>query len=432
MVPLDKGNRLLLVGRNQLQLWNVPDAKLIDSSPHRIKGYWSGGLLMRVVSFPRTANFPIFMNENRMKAAPDGTKGITIAKPADERYQGALVWDLQTGQSLGVLSRGTRPAREVELSGDGSTVATIHGDLKYTELAFWDSKTLALRSSIPVSDLALFHLSRDGEHVFIASGKANKWLGVTVMSYEPSNGIEIWNTRTGKLEKKLSDGPTKFVSTTFVSPDERFAVTRSDSEKIVVWDVSGDGTPKYRIDQAGFRVNNGLVGISQDSRYLLTRTKNEAIVYQLSTGTLYRRIPIREEYSYMLSPDSRYAILRSESWVGIYDLANEKMASNYNLETANVYREDGPNETHTIEHAIISPDSKYMMIDGKNDVRVYDIATGELLQRLIDPQRAKYDDKGKLKDGGLDTGGRAGWLAAGNAIYVSGADGRSLYVWNKK
>jgi outer membrane protein assembly factor BamB len=68
----------------------------------------------------------------------------------------------------------------------------------------------------------------------VTSGEANKWLDVTVMSYDPSNGIELWNTRTGKLERTFSDGAAKFRSTVFVSSDDKYVVARTTGENIDV------------------------------------------------------------------------------------------------------------------------------------------------------------------------------------------------------
>jgi uncharacterized phage-like protein YoqJ len=434
MAPLDDGNRLLLVGRKQLQLWDVPRAKLIDSSSHRITGYWTGGFLMRLVSFPKPANFPLAMNEDRMKVSPDGTTGIIITKVDPQSKStdvAAIVWNLRTGDSVGSLMRAGRPIRDAEFSKDGSTIMTIHGELKDTELAFWDAKTLSHRNSILVKNLSFQYMSPDGEHIFVSSAKANKWLDVTVMSYDPSNGIELLNTRTGKIEKTFADGAAKFRSTTLISPDNKYAIARTDN-KVVVWETAGDGTPKYRIEQRTARINHGLMGISQDSRYLLTQTKNEALVYELGSGTLYKRFPIREEYITSFSPDSRFVIMEGDGWRAAYDLEKEKISFTYALKTESRQRENEANEEWEVERALISPDGKSMMIDGKTDVRIYDLLTGDLVQTLVDPQRARYDDKGKLKNGGLDTGGPAGWLASGNSIYVSGADGRSFYLWNKK
>ena len=140
-------------------------------------------------------------------------------------------------------------------------------------------------------------------------------MGVTVMSYDPSDGLELRNTRTGKVEKKFADGAAKFRSIIFVSPDGKYIIDRTVDDNIVVWETTGDGSPKYRIDHRSARINAGLMGVSPDSRYLLTMTKNEARVYGLNSGNLYRRFPIREEATYTVTSDSRYAIMRANGWV---------------------------------------------------------------------------------------------------------------------
>lgn len=432
MVPLARGDRFLIVGRNQLQLWNVADAKLLDSSPHHIRGYWSGGLLMKAVSFSRQENFPLYMNENRMKISPDGTLGLTVAKSDDRKSEGVFVWSLRSGESLGALSRGTSSIRDARFSDDGSTIITVHGDLKDTELALWDAKTLSHRNSIAIKDLSFQQISRDGEHVFVAAAAANKWLGVTIINYDPSDGIELRETRTGKVTKSFSDGAEKFRSMIYVSPDGKYLIDRTFTDKIVIWETAGDGRPLHRIDHPSARINSGLMGISADSRYLLTMTKNEARVYELASGNLYRRFPIREEATYTLTSDSRFAVMRAQGWVSAYDLEKEKMSFAETVKVASKSYDNEPSTETEVENTATSPDGKHMMIYGLDNIRVYSLERGELVQTLVDPARARYDSNGKLKHGGLEKGGLAGWLASGNAIYASSGDGKSVFLWNKK
>ncbi|PYT01584.1 MAG: hypothetical protein DMF63_01690 [Acidobacteria bacterium] len=432
---LEKGNEFLLVGKNQLQVWDVATAKLIRSSPHKITAFWEPNFFFRRL-LPGKVNIPLLLNVDQMQLSPDGTIGITVSRPSEKDRLGAiLVWNLRNGDSLGRLTRPIGPVREAQFSENGSTLMTIHGDVKNAELVFWDVESLSQRNSIPVADISFQQLSRDGEHVYIAAGKANKWLDVTVMSYDPSNAIEVWNTRTGKREASFTDGSAKFRSTVFVSSDNKYVVARSTDEKIDVWETSGDGSPKYRIEQPASRLNYGLLGISKDSKYLLTSTKNEARVYDLATGNLYRTFPMREEalpYSYTLSPDSRLAVISGDAWIANYDLEKEKYVFTYTIRTESQQLDYDPNSReHEVEKPRMSPDGKFMMIDGRKDIRVYEMATGELVQSLIDPRRVKYKGNGEVKDSGLNHS-VAGWLSSGNSIYAVGADGRSFYLWNKK
>jgi WD40 repeat protein len=312
---------------------------------------------------------------------------------------------------------------------------SLHGELKEAELSFWDPATFEHRTSITVQDLSFHQLSRDGEHVYIGSARAKKWLGITVIGFETSKGIELWNTRTAKLEKTYTDGDIKFWnpfnSSPVVSRDEKYLAARSEGNKIIVWETTGDGSPKYAIPAGDPKKKLRLVGMSDDSKYLLTRTDAEANVYELATGKLYRNLPLSGDSTFDLSPNGKYAVRRSQGWVGVYDLENEKALFGLNLKVKTEQRENEASYEYEVENAQVSPDSKFILVYGDRDVRIYDMATGEPVQTLVDPQRVKYKDNGKVKDNGLDNN-RAGWLASGDSIYVFGEDGRSFYLWNKK
>lgn len=431
-VLLDKGSKLLLIGKNQLQFWDVASGKLIGSSPHKITGFWEGrlGFLRMMMNYPA-----------QLEVSPDGRKGIMVANAPDsagkpDKEKTPIVWNLENGDRLAILDRPAGPVRTVNFSENGSTIMTIRGELKEAELSFWNAATFADEAAITVQDLSFYKMSRDGGHVFIGSAKANKWLGVTLMGFESSKGIEVWNTRTGKLEKTYTDGDIKFWNPfnagPSLSPDEKYLAARNEDNKIVVWETGSEGTtPKYKIGDDDLKTKFFLVGISDDSRYLLTTRDDEALIYEIETGKLYRRFPIRRDISYTLSGDSRYAIKRSEGWIGLYDLETEKTKFYYNLKTETEQHEDSASTESEVERPRLSPDGKFMLILGKDDVRIFDVATGEVVQTLVDPKGVKYKDNGKIKESGLNNV-KGGWLDSGESIYVYSKDGRSLFLWNKK
>lgn len=424
--PLVNGNKFLVIGKNQVQLWDVRNASLINSYPHKMTGFQDVGFLFRIFNIP-----------NQMQVNREGTLGILMSKGPDKKSDDkvAAVWNLQTGERLAVLDRDTKPLRSAFFSENGTAILSMHGELKEAELSFWDAATFEHRTSIKVQDLSFHQLSRDGERIYIASARANKWLGITVIGFETSKGIELWNTRTGKLEKTYADGDIKFWnpfnSSPVVSGDEKYLAARSESNRIVVWETAGDGAPKYAIPAGDPKKKLRLVGMSDDSRYLLTRTDEEAAIYELGTGKLYRNFRLSADSTYDLSPDSKYAIRRSQGSVGVYDLESEKYLYSLRLRVDTQQRENEPNYEYQVEGAQVSPDSRFIMVYGDRDVRIYDMVTGEPVQTLVDPQRVKYKNNGSIKNNGLDNN-RAGWLASGGSIYVFGEDDKSFFLWNKK
>lgn len=441
--PFDNGNRILLIGRKGVQLIDVPSASLIKSYGHKIDGFMAPFLHMMAL-YPE-----------QVKVNPKGRNGIVLKKGVRNvnggTIRGAVVWDLQNGERLAELTR-SEAVRSAVYSADGSTIMTVHGPLKRTEVAFWDARTFAFRTSISVKDLGLCRLSADGEKVFIGPAKAKKPLGLLVTGFEPIQGIGMWNTRTGKLEKTFVDGDIKlrdgWSADPILSEDVNYLAAASSGNKIVVWDTGADGKVKYELTESNPKKMLRLEGVTKDSKYLLVARGAYGEVYELSTGFLYRRfsllspnfwlyrlvppdqVVLPADSGFYLSPDNRYAVIHHTGAYIFYDLVNEKELHKLSI-PVNGYEYESKTESFSAEFGTVSPDSKYFLIYGLRTIRVHDLATGELVQSLFDPDRARYGKDGQLRDNGLKNE-FAGWLAWGDAIYVYGEDGKSFYLWNKK
>lgn len=441
--PLNDGKRFLLIGRRELKLYDVPSANLVKSFDHNIEGF--KGSFTRQMSW-----YPV-----PMKISPDGAYGIVLKKGmpgiSSSEVKAALVWNLQTGERSAVLTRND-PVRSAEYSTDGSTIMSVHGDLKDSEIAFWDAKTFKLISSLKVKDLGFREMSPDGQKVYIGSAKANKSLGLWIDDFDPINGIAVWSTRTGKLEKTFTDGNIKYKHELdfgpVLSPDGRFLAAGSEGNKIVVWDTAGDGKAQYMITESNPKNVLRVTRFSADSKYLLAVRRGDAEMWEAGTGKLYRKFPlvpissrdssylfmgrdsILKDLYFRLSPDMKYGIRLTTGSFGVYDLENEKDLYDISLETTRVEKEGKATEYYQDEMIEVSPDSKTVMIYGGRSVRIHDLATGKEIQRLFAPERAQYSKSGKLRDSGLNNN-FAGWLADGETIYVYGEDRKSFYLWNK-
>lgn len=411
---LGTGNRFLIVGKSQVQLWDIPSARLINSYSHKITGFQHVGFLMRLFNVP-----------NHMEVNSEGTRGILMSKGPDKKSDNkvAAVWNLQTGEKLAVLDRSVEPFRSAFFSENGKTIMSMHGEMKDAELSFWDAETFAHRTAITIKDLSFHQLSRDGEHVYIGSAKANKWLGITVIGFDTSKGIELWNTRTAKLEKTYVDGDIKFWnpynSSPAVSRDEKYLAARSEGNRMVVWETAGDGSPKYAIPAGDPKKKLRLVGISDDSRYLLTRTDEEADVYELETGKLYRNFRLSGDSTYDLSPDSKYAIRRSQGSVGVYDLVNEKYLYALRLRVDTQQRENEASYEYQVEGAQVSPDSKFIMVYGDRTCG-YTISQRVSRSRPWSTRSASNTRiMARSKITASITIGRVGWLPAVRSMFLA-------------
>lgn len=91
----------------------------------------------------------------------------------------------------------------------------------------------------------------------------------------------------------------------------------------------------------------------------------------------------------------------------------------------------GVSSSSELDRLRVSPNGKFIMIYGDNEVDIFDISTGDKLQTLFDPQTAKYKESGKLKNDGLN-GLTAGWIGDGDRVYVFGNEDRTYLMWDAK
>lgn len=154
---LDEDRKLLLISKETIQLWDIPNFKLLESRTHQI---------------PKLENIDMYV-----RISPEGTKAIVLDGFSrriirKEKKVFATAWDLRTGKQIAVLERPIESIREAAWSEDGSTLVTYSDTFndKRTEVSFWDGDTLALRSVIMMKgDLGFHKLSRDGMRFFASA-----------------------------------------------------------------------------------------------------------------------------------------------------------------------------------------------------------------------------------------------------------------------
>lgn len=420
------GRQLMLLGRSRLQIWEPGMGRLVSNTEHTLASSIGSDFLKKIDYRPeRTAMSPI------------SSRGLFTGKIKGYGSEPvASVWDLAAGRLITVL-KAEGEVQSVKYSSDGATIMTVTGPTKDSTLTFWNAADNTRRNSIRVADLSFAHLTPDGTRIYVGSAKANKWFG-SINSYETGKGVTLWNTATGKAEKTFTAGADLAFANwenenTAVSPDERFLVSRLTGNKLAVWDVAGDGQPKYVLEEADLKVELRLLGITKNSKYLMAVRGEKAELYTLATGKLHRTFPMLNEKVYSVSNDSRFLFIKDSYAVYAFDIETEKQLYRLPFERK---QEDppnpnGPNYVHTLEDFQPSPDSKYVMVYGYSEVRIHDIETGELLQSLIDPTRVQYTAKGKIGDSGLHNN-MAGWAGKDGSIYVFDKTGNSFFLWNKK
>lgn len=424
---------LVFIGKKEMQVHDIFEPGSFKVFDHRIPN----------VTFASNRKPPL-NTITPISISPDGSRGIVITKS-----DSAAVWDLERGQQLAVLEHKSGPVCRADFSEDGKSIILMHGTLSDMGISFWDSGSFGFRSSIGVRDLRWFYFSRDGRRLFTGAGNVKK-VGGLVESTMASNRIDIWDTRTGKIEKTLTSADTiKYEdaiklnlgvsvpgdSSPVVSRNERFLVARSHN-RVVVWEVEEGSTPKYEIAPTGPMKRVGLVGLSEDGKYLLTSRSDKGEIYETDSGKLYRSLPLGDPDMYGLSSDNKMVFVLTPRSVIIRELKSERLLHTFKIDaaynTVNIPIWPGwVRKFHNLPDVLFSADGRYFMIFDDGLLKIHDTATGTHVQSLFDPERVKFGRNGKITKSGFDWS-EVGWLTKSNAIYAFSKDLSTLLVWKAR
>ena len=304
------GRTLTLIGLKSIQTWDVGSAKLIESHAHEI------------VQLDK-----VFGTSYRF--SPDGSRVVTldmVGSDGDKKEDrvNAYVYDVRTGKRIAVLERPDMSVRFAFWSDNNQTLVTFSGlyNQKRTEISFWNAADLSFRQSIMIEGYTWHYLSRDGERLFVGNGGQYRVLGLSAGASE-GKAIQVYNTRTGALEKEFNAGGEEFSvedADTYVSPDEKF-IAASKGKKIVVWETAGNSKPIYELAHRNPKGTIHLEGFSDDGKYLFAVQDKVKEFYDAATGRLAADVPkllvLRRSSKYFVPYSSGPLALPMTTWFSL-------------------------------------------------------------------------------------------------------------------
>ena len=412
---LDDERKVLLVGKNTIQIWDVAEGKLLEERPHEIQ--------------------KLNKLDTIIKFSPDGRRGIVLDSFSfrvfrKQKKVSAGVYDLQTGKLITILERPTESIREAIWSENGKTLVTYSSDYneKRTELCFWDGETLALRSAVMLKGgLEMPYLSRDGKRLVTSTEKSN--IGIFASGI-PEKSTAVWNAETGKVEQniKFSNGESPHVWMLLgkISRDEKF-FAETNNGALYVWEIGGSDLPKYEIKPTKKGEFIGLKGFSDDGKYLIAHQNKTFEFYDAATGKLEFSMPnLKYGGDVKLLEDGKTLLVDNCENAAVYDLPSRQKLYEIDLVCKT---EDDFVSTSWRDFDIMRfhPDGKLLLTFSDKTVRVWSTRNGALVQTMVDPNRIENKKKDKNKDDGL--GWNADWILGGEYLYASGADGKTILLW---
>ncbi|MCL2759484.1 MAG: WD40 repeat domain-containing protein, partial [Treponema sp.] len=277
----------------------------------------------------------------------------TIIFTPDNRYvvSGALdttvkVWDIYTGREKETFFGHTGLIRALAVSPCGSLIASSAQD----GVRVWDFKT--------GKEIAMFN--EEAVSLFFSPDE--------LMLYTASaNGIKIWDIKKRKVVKTIT---AENVSMASAGSNDNIAY---NSDSLIIYNTNTGSKKTFNND---FITS---VFLSSDDRYLAGGSRDGAILFWDLNGTGYERISahVRRINSVAISGNSRFlASASDDNTVVLFDLFNERRRKNLTGHTDNV------------NAVAFSPDSRFMATASSDKtIKIWDTAGGEEIRTIS----ANYD-----------------------------------------
>jgi eukaryotic-like serine/threonine-protein kinase len=284
-------------------------------------------------------------------------------------------WHLwrQSRREIALLGRHDAPVRRVDLSPDGSTLASCDAA---GAIILWDPLSGRARASLSAHGGAADWL------VYSPDGRMLASAGDCDPTSSKNKEILVWDVRRGGLLARPEGTITGEIRVImFMDAGRLLAVVSRDereSRTVRVWDLDSDRSrPRLRYVVGGF----GFVMLSPDGRFLAAREGDGRLTIRNAADGRISRIvatELADAKALAISSDGRYlAAAATPSRVFVWDLSGE-------IEPR-IFSDDGP----AADRLVFSPDGKALLaIAGGKRVSLRDLQTGR--QRVIvslDPVR---------------------------------------------
>ena len=445
---LEGEDRLLLVGYRNLQLIDLPNARVVETRP---------------VTLPLRDSRGEYAVNDDWEISPDGERMLVVGHgdAVDGKRRLAWVWDLREGKRLAVLDKSPYDISTGVWSKNGKTIITSDHHLNYVQngydvkhaFSFWDGETYEYRGGVSLDNVTWWHLSDDGRRFFAAVGREKSWLGLDYTS-DSAGRIGIWDTRTGQLEKTIAVADKNFSPKTReieVSPDGKLLVfvnkhkSNPAEHRLLAWDVDGPVQLKYEARPRP-KIDDSRVVFSPDGRYFALDVGKNLQIYEAGTGEKrYELANVELPHTWLsnevildVHPKHVYQE-KSDPMQGV-DVTTGSVLYKTKLtfREEEYYQPIGDDKEKVIFYTQVVPNPAgrvYATYDYEY-VRLFDTRTGELLQTVISPPvklgkdgQPLYDKKGQPKLSHGAAVESAHWSRDGRVLYVFSANGQSVSVW---
>lgn len=342
---------------------------------------------------------------NSVSFSPDGQ--LFISGSADHTV---MLWDVTTGDVIRRFEGHTGAVNSVAFSPEGQTFVSGSAD---TTIILWnvnsgeslqrfEGHTSGINGVAYLSPTTMVSASTDftirswelttGQEIHqLNAGVTVDCIAVTPDGRSVLNcgniGAGLWTLDQWTLDYNFSEATSNFYSVA-VSPDGHQALFGSEDGTIYL--LSLGEQPEVQRFELGGQLLMG-VALSPDGRRLLTGTLNEAVLWDVRSGSIIRRFPGQAGVAGILafSPDGQSALIGASDWFGG---TNSTSLVLVDVETGEVIHQleghqffvravaFGPDGKTALTGSQKYPESQTDQIAG--DLILWDLTTGDIIRRF--------------------------------------------------
>ncbi len=370
---LDSGKKILLIGEKNLQLWDVENAKLLNSVSHQIPQFAPRGF----VSTYLLLGIPKFLDWRSFIVDEGGKWMITAEKVGTNELRSAVVRDLKDLKVITVLDLPNVSTEYISFDEDKNEILTFGVTEKTGAFARWDTDKFTQKEVFSIKEYKWHQKIRGGEKMLVGSGDTKiLWTAIT----KEGDKLTLRDVKTGAIEKEFTAKNLKpevsFQDTT-VSSDEKYLISRR-SDRIFVWEIDGDGQPKFEVSATNPKSDFSFKQIL-DRKFIIVKVDEQLRIYDIEAGGQPKLVVSpqnpKEDLAFRQIINERFVVVKADSKIRIYDTnGGTKLKFEFTSE----------NPKDTMEYRGATKDGKYAVFCDDQKVFVLEVAgNGKPLYEIV-------------------------------------------------
>ncbi|HLL99609.1 MAG TPA: WD40 repeat domain-containing protein [Pyrinomonadaceae bacterium] len=365
---LENGKRLLIIGEKNLQVWDVDNAKLLNSVPHQIPQFAPRGFVSTylLLSIPRILNWrPFLVDEG-------GRWIITVEKTGANPLRSAVVRDLQNLKQIAVMDLPNVSTEYVSFDENKNEIMTFGVTDKTGAFASWDKDRFTAREVVSIREYKWHQKIRSDEKMIVGSGDTKVVWSALGLNGKQGDTLTLRDVKSGAVEKEYAAKnlkPETAYQETTVSADEKFLISKRD-DRVFVWEIDGGGQPKFEISNPNPKGSFSFKGIFE-RKYIVVKIDEQLRVYDIGGSGAPRLEVLRqnpkEDIDFVQIISDRFVIVEVDSKLRVYDMRADNTPI---LEIVS----DNPKDT--VEFQGVTEDGKYIVVRDDRKVSVFEVSGG--------------------------------------------------------